>query len=182
MGKTVKCTSGQKVVTEGQMSSSSPRVVAIRHSTVPPSRQGYDNVWAWGVTPCKVQTHYILVGELVVWSDHVQDIMPFYKIWRYVTREGRHLGCAEDSPLVVDEHLMIVFHDVLLWDEHKGIHETYTQRRQHLHDLVQPIYGPAVIGEQIVMDFTASDGETRLAGQMAFAVAQRWEGLVLKAC
>ncbi|KAK5093738.1 hypothetical protein LTS08_008851 [Lithohypha guttulata] len=39
-----------------------------------------------------------------------------------------------------------------------------------------------LVGEQIVMDFSASDSERRLASQMAFALAQNWEGLVLKAC
>ena len=90
--------------------------------------------------------------------------MPFYKIRRYVTREGRRLGCAEDSPPVLEEHLMLVFYDILLWDEHKCVDRTYDQRRRYLHNLVQPIAGRAAIGEQIVMDLTASDGETRLAG------------------
>ncbi|KAK5073428.1 hypothetical protein LTR70_010252 [Exophiala xenobiotica] len=108
--------------------------------------------------------------------------MPFYKIRRYVTREGRRLGCAEDSPPDPNEHLMVVFHDILLWDERKCIDETYSQRRRYLHELVQPIVGQAAIGEQIVMNFSASDSERRLARQMAFALAQNWEGRVLKAC
>jgi DNA ligase-4 len=135
-----------------------------------------------GKSRCKVRQHCILVGELVVWNDSVQDIMPFYKIRRYVTREGRRLGCAEDSAPDPEEHLMIVFHDILLWDNRRCIDETYTQRRQHLLDLVQPIAGRAEVGTQIVMDFTSSDSVTRLACQMAFALTQRWEGLVLKAC
>ncbi|KAK5080412.1 hypothetical protein LTR05_008661 [Lithohypha guttulata] len=122
-----------------------------------------------------------MVGELLVWNDRIQAITPFYKIRRYVTREGRRLGCAEDSPPDPDERLMIIFHDVLLWNEHKCIDKSYTQRREYLRDIVHPIPGHAEIGEQIVMDFTASAGETRLAYQMAFAVTQQWEGLVLKA-
>ncbi|KAK5936570.1 hypothetical protein PMZ80_011168 [Knufia obscura] len=131
---------------------------------------------------CTLQVHCILVGELVVWNDNADDIMPFYKIRRYVTREGRRLGCAEDSPPDPNEHLMVVFHDILLWDERKCIDETYSQRRRYLHELVQPIVERAAIGEQIVMDFSASDSERRLASQMTFALAQNWEGLVLKAC
>jgi ATP-dependent DNA ligase len=36
---------------------------------------------------------------------------------------------------------MSIFHDILLWDEHGCIDETYTQRRRYLHDLVEPILG-----------------------------------------
>ncbi|KAK5069417.1 hypothetical protein LTR51_008667 [Lithohypha guttulata] len=122
------------------------------------------------------------MGELVAWNDRVQGITPLYRIRQHVTREGRRLGCAEDSPPDLDEHLMIIFHDVLLWDEHKCIDESYTQRRAYLRDVVHLVPGHVEIGEQIVMDFTASDGGTRLAHQMAFAVAQQWEGKVLKAC
>lgn len=96
--------------------------------------------------------------------------------------ERAQLGCAEDSPPDPDEHLMIVFHDILLRDEHKCIDETYTQRRRYLYDLVEPVSGRAEIGEQTVMNFTVPDSATRLAHQMAFAVTQQWEGLVLKAC
>lgn len=149
-----------------------------RHSILPIIRQSL----GVGRSRCKVRQHCILVGELVVWNDSVQDIMPFYKVRRYVTRAGRRLGCAEDSAPDPDEHLMIVFHDVLLWDDRKCIDETYTRRRQHLQDLVWPTAGRAEIGEHIVMDFASSDSITRLACQMAFAVTQKWEGLVLKAC
>ncbi|KAK5073398.1 hypothetical protein LTR70_010298 [Exophiala xenobiotica] len=76
----------------------------------------------------RVQKHCILVGELVVWSDVVRDIMPFYKIRRHVTRAGRRLGCERDSSPDPDEHLMIVFYDILLWDDHICIYETYKQR------------------------------------------------------
>jgi DNA ligase-4 len=65
-----------------------------------------------GTTDCGLERECVLVGELVVWNDHRQDIMPFYKIRRYVTREGLRLGCDEDSPPVVEEHLMIVWFDV----------------------------------------------------------------------
>ncbi|KAK5936544.1 hypothetical protein PMZ80_011231 [Knufia obscura] len=130
----------------------------------------------------RVQKHCVLVGELVVWSDVVRDIMPFHKIRRHVTRAGRRLGCQRDSSPDSDEHLMIVFHDILLWDDHICIYETYRQRRQHLQKLVQSVPGRAAIGRQIVLDFTATRGTSALAREMAYALSQRWEGLVLKAC
>ncbi|KAK5956428.1 hypothetical protein OHC33_003005 [Knufia fluminis] len=130
----------------------------------------------------RVQKHCILVGELVVWNDVDRKIMPFYKIRRHVTRAGRRLGCQRDSSTDPDEHLMIVFHDILLWDDHICIYETYRQRRQHLQKLVQPVPGRAAIGQQVVLDFTAARGTSALACEMAYALSQRWEGLVLKAC
>ena len=42
---------------------------------------------------CRIRQQCILVGELLVWNDLTQEIMPFFKIQRYVTREGRYLGC-----------------------------------------------------------------------------------------
>jgi DNA ligase 4 len=62
---------------------------------------------------CRIQRQCILVGELLVWNDRTEEIMPFFKIRRYVTREGHHLGCDQDSPRSPDEHLMIIFYDVL---------------------------------------------------------------------
>lgn len=130
----------------------------------------------------RVQKHCILVGELVVWNDLVRDIMPFYQIRRHVTRAGRRLGCQRDSSPDPDEHLMIVFHDILMWDDHICMYETYRQRRQHLQTLVEPVPGRAAIGRQIVLDFAGTRGTSALACEMAYALSQKWEGLVLKAC
>lgn len=64
----------------------------------------------------QVQRRCILVGELLVWNDRKGEIILFSKIRRYVSREGRHLGCAQDSPPCEDEHLMIMFYDLLVVD------------------------------------------------------------------
>ena len=61
-----------------------------------------------GTSRCRVAKRCMLVGELLVWNEQKQKIMPFYKIPRYVLRAGRRLGCAENSPPSEDEHLMIV--------------------------------------------------------------------------
>ncbi|KAK5308852.1 hypothetical protein LTR70_010772, partial [Exophiala xenobiotica] len=108
--------------------------------------------------------------------------MPFYKIRKHLTRGGRRLGCQRDSSPDLDEHLMIVFHEILLWGDHICIYETYRQRRKHLQKLVEPVPGRAAIGRQIVLDFTATRGTSALACEMVYAFSQGWEGLVLKAC
>lgn len=100
-----------------------------------------------------------------MWNESVQDVMQFYNIRRYVTREGRRLGYAEDSAPDPEEYLMTVFHDIPLWDNRRCINETYTQRRLHLLGQVQPVIGRAEVGTQIVMDFTSSDSTARLACQ-----------------
>lgn len=131
---------------------------------------------------CKIQRQCILVGELLVWNDRTQEIMPFFKIRRHVTREGHHLGCDQDSPCSPDEHLMIIFYDVLVLDDINCIYEPYERRRQRLQVLVNPVPGHAELGEREKMDFRRPDAAVRLAHRLATAITQNWEGLVLKAC
>ena len=99
-----------------------------------------------GTPECRIRQQCILVGELVVWNDRVQDIMPFYKIRRYVCRVGQRLGCRGDSLPAPEEHLMIVLHDLLVWDEHVTPTYSHTQRGRKLQDLVTPIRGLVAIG------------------------------------
>ena len=129
---------------------------------------------------CRVQRQCILVGELLVWSDLIQDIMPFFVIRRYVTRAGRHLGCDQDSPPSPDEHLMIVFYDLLLLDDTHCISEAYEDRRTRLQTLVRPKPGRAEVGQQTIVDFRRSQAASKLALHFACAISHNWEGLVLK--
>ena len=95
----------------------------------------------------------ILVGELLVWSDLTREIMPFFVIRRYITRAGRRLGCDQDSPPSPDEHLMIVFYDLLLLDDTHCINEAYEDRRIRLQTLVRPKPGRAEVGQRVIVDF-----------------------------
>ena len=131
---------------------------------------------------CRIRRQCILVGELLVWDDRTQEIMPFLKIRRYVTREGHHLGCDQDSPRSPDEHLMIIFYDVLVLDDNNCIYEPYEHRRQRLLVLVNPVPGHAELGEREKMDFRRPAAAVRLAHRLATAITLNWEGLVLKAC
>jgi DNA ligase-4 len=69
---------------------------------------------------CKIKKQCILEGELLVWSDDDERIEPFHKIRKHVKRSGRFIGTARDSLVDLDEHLMIMFYDILLLDDWKS--------------------------------------------------------------
>ncbi|KAK5215414.1 hypothetical protein LTR72_011528 [Exophiala xenobiotica] len=106
--------------------------------------------------------------------------MPFYKLRRYVSREGRQLGGARDSPPSEDEHLMIMFYDVLLLDNILCLHEPLHLRRSRLETLISRKTGQAEIGEGIQIDLRHSSSISRLHDEMTSAIAKGWEGLVIK--
>jgi DNA ligase 4 len=83
-----------------------------------------------GTLRCKFQRQCILAGELLVWNDREQPIMHFHRIRQSVTREGRQLGCAQDSPVSEDENLMVMLFDLLLLDDIVCLHEPHDQRRR----------------------------------------------------
>ena len=68
-------------------------------------------------THSPVKQQYIFVGELLVWNEQSQTIMPFYKIRRHVLRAGHRIGCAQDYPPSREEHLMVMLYDVLLYGD-----------------------------------------------------------------
>lgn len=80
------------------------------------------------------------------------------------------------------EHLMIVFFDVLLLDDNVCLKKHHRQRRLLLQDIVQPVHGRAAIADQEILDFNRHDSQERLEAIFARAIAQRWEGHILKAC
>lgn len=75
---------------------------------------------------------------------------------------------------------MIVFFDVLLVDDEPVLHRPYKERQLRLRSLVTRIEGKAEVVWQRVVDFSRSDGPKALNLCLANALAQRWEGLVLK--
>ncbi|KAK5042844.1 hypothetical protein LTR84_012805 [Exophiala bonariae] len=137
---------------------------------------------AIGTTGCKFKRQCVLTGELLVWNDRTRRIMPFYKIRRYVSREGRQLGCDRDSPPCEDEHLMIMFYDLLILDDNMCVHEPHNVRRRRLWGTVHRILGRADIGHRVKIDMRLVDGATRLGDEMTSAISRGWEGLVVKAC
>ncbi|KAK5356244.1 hypothetical protein LTS03_011709, partial [Exophiala xenobiotica] len=133
-----------------------------------------------GTSTCRFRDQCVLVGELLVWNDQMGQIMPFYKIRRYVTREGRQLGGARDSPPSEDEHLMIMFYDVLLLDNILCLHEPLHLRRRRLETLISRKPGQAEVGIGIQIDLRHSSSISRLHDEMTSAIAKGWEGLVIK--
>jgi len=86
---------------------------------------------------------------------------------------GQRLGCRGDSPPAPEEHLMIVLHDLLVWDEHVTPTHSHTQRRRKLQDLVTPIRGLVAIGYRTWLDLAAKGSVSRLACEIAYALSQR---------
>lgn len=76
---------------------------------------------------------------------------------------------------------MIVFFDILLLDDVVCLKQPHRERRLLLQDVVQKIPGQAAIAEQEILDFHRTDSQHRLEVTFAKAIAQRWEGCVLKA-
>jgi len=134
-----------------------------------------------GEVDCVIKKCCILEGELLVWNDRHHRIEPFHKIRKYVQRSGRYIGTSRDSPIEPDEHLMIMFYDVLLFDDIACISESLSTRRLRLRYLVQYIPGQADLENYEMIDFSFPDAYDKLSRAFARAITQRWEGLVLKA-
>lgn len=77
---------------------------------------------------------------------------------------------------------MIVFFDILLLDDDVCLAKPHRLRRLLLQDTVHLIPSRAAVSEQEVLDFGRPDSQRQLQISFAKAIAQRWEGYVLKAC
>jgi DNA ligase 4 len=130
----------------------------------------------------RIKKHCILEGELLVWNKRTKAIEPFHKIRKHVQHSGRWLGNQADSPASLDEHLMIMFYDILLLDDKIVLRETHNKRRQRLESLVKPTPGYAEIGTREKINFSSRRAPQQLRSAFAAAITQNWEGLVLKGC
>jgi DNA ligase-4 len=135
-----------------------------------------------GRDDCQIKKQCILEGELLVWSDHRERIEPFHKIRKHVQRSGRSLGNIRDSPVDLDEHLMIMFYDLLLLDDTVSIRETHENRHRQLCTLVDRMTGRVDVTSCKIIDFSSPNAPELLGEIFARAIVQRWEGLVLKGC
>ncbi|ETN44058.1 uncharacterized protein HMPREF1541_10923 [Cyphellophora europaea CBS 101466] len=149
---------------------------ADRHALIPTIHQCL-NI---GKQDCQVNIGCVLIGEMVVWNDAQQDIMPFYNIRRYILRTGRRLGCGRDSPPLPGEHLMIVLFDCLLLDNVDCMFEPYVQRRKRLAHIVRPVPGHAVISEYTTIDVSSNNAASQITHRLAHAISHQWEGLMFK--
>jgi hypothetical protein len=101
------------------------------------------------------------------------DTKACYTIWLV-------FGTADDSPIFQDEHLMLIFHDVLLHDETVTMTLPLTERRECLKTIIHKIPGYALTSEWKIQDFSKSNADRVLMHQFVDSVAKRTEGLVLK--
>ncbi|KAF2483678.1 hypothetical protein BDY17DRAFT_239111, partial [Neohortaea acidophila] len=129
----------------------------------------------------KIRNRAILLGELVVHSDRQGSVLPFEKIRKHVSRSGVFLGTDADSLPHHDEHLAIVFFDLLLLDDEVVLNKPLAERRIRLREVYTKISGRAMGAEWKVIDFRQeATAARRLMEQFAASIAARCEGLVLK--
>ena len=83
------------------------------------------------------------------------------------------LDAAETHPSNLDEHLMIMFYDILLLDDIVCVRESHDKRRGLLESLVYCIPGRADIGIRNIVDFLSSDAPELLREAFARAITQR---------
>lgn len=135
-----------------------------------------------GKPDCKFKKQAILLGELVLFSDKEDRVLPFEKIRKHVARSGVHLGTAADSQAHAHEHLALVFFDLLLLDDEMVMNKPVEERRSWLREIYKKKHGRAMSSEWTVVDFASPQARRRLAEHFAMSIAQRCEGLVLKPC
>ena len=136
-----------------------------------------------GQPGCRISKQAIILGELIVWSDKEKEVLPFEKIRKHVTRSGVCIGTDVDSQRKPEEHLAIVFFDLLLLDKEVIMTKAVEERRRWLRKIYTKIEGRAMSTEWRIANF-ADGGKARkaLLDQFAMANARRCEGLVLKPC
>ncbi|EUC36963.1 hypothetical protein COCCADRAFT_86870 [Bipolaris zeicola 26-R-13] len=122
----------------------------------------------------------IVTGEMVVYSDKEKKILPFSKIRKYVTRSGSFKVTLNSSAVHQQEHLMIVFFDVLTIDDEPVLRHCLEDRRKILHKLIHAVPGRSMLSEWTLLDFKTGNGITDLKQTFARTLADRQEGLVLK--
>ncbi|KAI5300835.1 hypothetical protein KEM55_004587 [Ascosphaera atra] len=171
-----------------------PKLLSIRGSKaiLPYSKSGKDstadrigihNVVRESLDLTSIDQHVdkcILEGELLVWSDREQAILPFHALRKHVARRGFHIGTKEDSQPHPWEHLFIVLFDILLLNEKSCLTMPYKERKELLCKTVRPIQGRSMLAEAHEIDFSRPDALADLKASFARAIAKRWEGLVLK--
>lgn len=123
----------------------------------------------------------IVEGEMLVYSDDEQRVLPFDHIRRHVARAGVPVGSRNDPRPAADCHLMVVLFDVLLVDGRSLLAEPLAARRRRLQRLVvHPRHGRCQLAERVRLDFALPGTRARLERYFARAIRDRWEGVVLK--
>jgi DNA ligase 4 len=129
---------------------------------------------------CQFDSKCILVGEMVVFSENDQTIQEFHRIRDHVARSRRYIGTDFGGEVQKDEHLMVIFHDVLLVDDIVTTTMPLMKRREFLSRLIHKIPGYATTSEWKQRGFSKSHSDRILMYHLVDALAKKAEGLVLK--
>ncbi|KAL8762731.1 MAG: hypothetical protein Q9184_001325 [Pyrenodesmia sp. 2 TL-2023] len=133
-----------------------------------------------GKSDRKFRQQCILEGEMVVYSDKENKVLDFHKIRKHVSRSGSWLGTELDSQAHKHEHLMISYYDVMMIDDDILMNAPHARRRNRLEQLITCVRGRANLTKHKTLDFSLRNAPENLRSLLANALAQRWEGLVLK--
>ncbi|KAH8733583.1 hypothetical protein BGZ61DRAFT_162963 [Ilyonectria robusta] len=133
-----------------------------------------------GQGDARVTKGCILEGELLVYDDSEQRILPFHKVRKHVSRRGRFLNTEQDSLPGPHEHLMIVYYDLLLLDDQSLINVRHSERFKLLSSLIYFKRGWAELVQREVIDFDHNLGASNLRKVFARTILGKKEGLVLK--
>ncbi|KAM5374858.1 hypothetical protein ACJZ2D_006202 [Fusarium nematophilum] len=133
-----------------------------------------------GQSGAKVAKACILEGELVAYDDSEQMVLPFHKIRKHVSRRGHFLNTEQDSPPGPQEHLMIVYYDIMLLEDQSLINLRHSERFKILSNLIRCRRGWIELVQRQVIDIGHSLGASSLRKAFALAILNRKEGLVLK--
>jgi DNA ligase 4 len=119
---------------------------------------------------CKIKKHCILERELLIWNDANKRIESFHKIRKHVKRSNRFIGTARDLPVDLNEHLMIMFYDIMLLDGTVSLTDSHDKRRYLLESLIHCIPGRANIGDREVINFSSLHASQLLSKAFARAI------------
>ncbi|KAI5287917.1 hypothetical protein KEM52_001377, partial [Ascosphaera acerosa] len=102
-----------------------------------------------------------------------------------IDREGIHdlvrrSICTTDSPPKPEEHLYIIFFDILLLNDRNCLALPFSERKQLLLQAVTTVPDATSVAEGCEIDFAAPNGMHQLRQAFARAISNRWEGLVIK--
>ncbi|CAK7268775.1 hypothetical protein SEPCBS57363_003263 [Sporothrix epigloea] len=160
------------------------------------SKSGKDSTWdrvqlhgvirdslRLGQPDCRLTQGCILEGEMLAYDDRSRTVLGFDAIRRYVNRSGTRLYVDprdEAEAKHCQEHLMIVYYDVLAVDDEPFLPLRHEERFRRLEDLIACRPGYAELVPREVIDFSAQTAPALLRQAFARCLTARLEGLVLK--
>ncbi|POR36037.1 DNA ligase 4 [Tolypocladium paradoxum] len=133
-----------------------------------------------GLPGSNIRKQCILEGELVVYSDLENKILPFHRIRNHVARRGRFMNTEDDTPPKPYEDLMIVYYDILLLDDQSLLDVRHSERFKMLEQTVHCDKGRAELVPRQTIDFGHGYAVSDLRNAFARVIKEKGEGLVLK--